>query len=166
MTAPSTPPHYFDFTAGGDDSMAFEAGARWVLEDFAQLPAREPRWLLDDDTGRRFDLRGIAAAPGEARLALAGEGLSVDLAFSHDPSGYVLVRGSVAGEEVLLGYIDRPWEEYDIWPAGAVFPARRTADAPGRIGKRLNWIVLDSRAWPALAPLANSAGFVLARAEE
>lgn len=167
MSAPKTPPHYWDLLTGADESMNPLEAVRWVLADLATVPARYPRWLLDDDSGREFTLQVLADGPGdELRLGLSAEGLSVDISCSRDASGYVRLVARVAGREVFVGYLDRPFEEYDIWPPGAAFAPRRTEEAPGRIGKRMSWIVLDSRAWPEIAPLANSAGFVLARAEE
>ena len=88
----------------------------------------------------------------------------------HTPSllNWLLILASMlsvelAGAEIWRGYIDRPYEELNIWQPGAVFPARRTQEAPGRIGKRLTWLVLDGNTWPALAPIVNDVGFLLAR---
>ncbi len=61
-------------------------------------------------------------------------------------------RCSIAGEEVLRAYVDRPYEEYEAHPAGAVFDEKRTVDPAARMGKKLSWLQLrvirTGRSWP------------------
>jgi hypothetical protein len=160
-TPPLTPPYYADLGLArpeGDDP----AGAsRFVINCMADVPALSPRWQIED--GPAFSLvRTRHERDLVTELAVPEIGVSV--VFDTHPSGYVRVTARRGGVDLIRAWLDRPYEEYDLWPSGAVFPERRTEDAPGRIGKRLSWIVLDSRVWPALAPLANEVGFVMARA--
>jgi hypothetical protein len=55
------------------------------------------------------------------------------------------------GASIFRAYLDRPYQEFELWPAGAA----KSDDSPGRMGKRRNWLSLDVEAWPALAPLAD-----------
>jgi len=79
-------------------------------------------------------------------------------------SGWLGVTARTGEREEFRAWLDRPYEEFEHWPPHAHIPPRRTTEAPGRIGKRLNWINLSAEAWPRLAPLANPSGFVVATA--
>ena len=59
--------------------------------------------------------------------------------------------------ELFRGYIELPYEDYEIWPphAGAA-----EGEAPGRIGKGTTWISFAASSWPILSLLANSEGGV------
>jgi hypothetical protein len=161
---PLTPPHYFDYTDpdGPQNNPLPEAG--WLLDRLVDAARADPRWIIDDDSGRTVDLVVIEHQRGQGgTVAITGGPVALLLRLAVDASGYVRAAVELAGTEIWRGYIDRPYEELDIWPPGAVFEPRRTVEAPGRIGKRLTWLVLDSRPWPALAPAVNDKGFLLAR---
>ena len=162
---PKTPPHYDDFTEPEDgpqnDAMA---SAAWLLDSLVHVAGYEPRWLIDDESGRMVEVKAISHVKQRSGvLSLRCGTLEARLNLAVDASGYVCATAELAGVEVFRGYIDRPYEELDIWPAGAEFAPRRTEEAPGRMGKRLSWLVLDSKAWPPIAPIANEVGFLLAR---
>lgn len=161
---PLTPPHYFDFTEpdGPQNNPLPEAG--WLLDRLVDAARADPHWLIDDDSGRTVDLAVTDHQPGQGgNVAITFGRVTLLLQLAVDPSGYVRAVVEQGGVEIWRGYLDRPYEELDIWPPRAVFEARRTTEAPGRMGKRLTWLVLDSKPWPALAPVANDAGFLLAR---
>ena len=161
---PQTPPHYFDFTDPDGPQNDPLPAAAWLLDNLVLAAGADPRWIFDDDSDRGVELAVIEHQPGQGgTIAITSGGVALLLSLAVDPSGYVRATVDHAGAEIWRGYIDRPYEELDIWPPGAVFPALRTVEAPGRIGKRLTWLVLDSRPWPALTPIVNNAGFLLAR---
>lgn len=161
---PQTPPHYFDFTDPDGPQNDPLSAAAWLLDNLVLAASADPRWLIDDDSGRGVELAVTDHQPGQGgTIAITSGEVALSLRLAVDPSGYLRAIVELAGAEIWRGYIDRPYEELDIWPPGAIFPALRTAEAPGRIGKRLTWLVLDQKPWPALTPIVNDAGFLLAR---
>ncbi|RUT30365.1 hypothetical protein EMQ25_13745 [Arsenicitalea aurantiaca] len=82
------------------------------------------------------------------------------LSFSRrpDPSGWVRIAVLVAGAEVFVGFMDHPYEEYELWPTNAPLP-EKGAEAPGRMSKHLWWLNLSATAWPVLADLAEEGWF-------
>lgn len=162
-TPPLTAPYYGDLALGWPEGEDPAEASRYVVDSLASVPKLSARWRLED--GPRFSLR-LANYEQYRRAELAVPEIDLRIVFETDPSGYVRVTGRREGEDLFRAWLDRPYEEYDLWPSGAEFPGRRTYDAPGRIGKRLSWIVLDTSVWPALAPLANEVGFIPARAED
>lgn len=162
---PKTPPHYDDFTEPEDGTQNdAQASAAWLLDLLVGVATHDPNWLIDDDSGRMVELKALSHEKQRSGVVSLRYGtMDIRLGFAVDASGYVCVTAELAAVEVFRGYIDRPYEELDIWPAGAEFAPRRTEEAPGRMGKRLTWLVLDGKVWPAIAPIANEAGFLLAR---
>ena len=162
---PLTPAYYGDLWTGKDEGLDPADESRNTVDDFAAMPSLLPRWVLDDEARGlpEFTLELVEHVPRQ-HAVLRGGGVLVRCAA--DASGYVLVTAERDGAELFRAFIDRPYEEYDLWPPGAVFPGRRSEEAPGRIGKRRSWVVLDTRTWPILAPLANEAGFVMLREVE
>ena len=161
---PQTPPHYFDFTDPDGPQNDPLPAAGWLVDSLVEAARVDPRWIIDDDSGRFVQLSVAAHHLGQGgTISITAGPVVLSLHLAVDPSGYVRAIVEQAGAEIWRGYVDRPYEELDVWPPGAVFAAMRTVDAPGRIGKRLTWLVLDSKPWPALAPIVNDAGFLLAR---
>ena len=161
---PQTPPHYFDYTEPDGPQNDPLPAAAWLLDSLVHAAIADPRWIVDDDSGPTVNLVVTEHQPGQGgTIAITSGPVALSLHLAVDPSGYVRATVELAGAQIWRGYIDRPYEELDIWPPDAVFPALRTQEAPGRIGKRLTWLVLDSRPWPALAPIVNDKGFLLAR---
>lgn len=64
-------------------------------------------------------------------------------------AGWVRVPVTLGGEEVFRGWLDRPYEEYHLWPDAAA--ASPHEDPPGRGGKRRNRVSLSAAAWPGLS---------------
>lgn len=159
-TPPVTPPYFGDLMLGRPEGEDPAEASRYAVDSIADVPHLSPLWRLED--GPSFTLR-LTTYERYRRAELELREIEVSIVFETDASGYVRVTGRRHGENLFRAWLDRPYEEYDLWPSGAEFPERRTYDAPGRIGKRLTWIVLDTRVWPALAPLANDAGFIQAR---
>lgn len=161
---PLTPPHHFDFTDPDGPQNAPLPAAAWLLDSIVLAARAEPHWIIDDASSRAVDLAVTEHQPGQGgTIAITSGPIALLLRLAVDASGYVRASVEHAGAEIWRGYIDRPYEELDIWPPAAVFEARRTTEAPGRVGKRLTWLVLDSKPWPALATIVNDKGFLLAR---
>lgn len=165
---PKTPPHYDDFTEPEDgpqnDAMA---SAAWLLDSLIHTATSEAHWLIDDESGRTVEVKAVSHDRLRSGVIALRHGLfQMELRLAVDVSGYVCATAELAGIEIFRGYIDRPYEELDIWPPGAEFAPRRTKEAPGRMGKRLSWLVLDSKVWPAIASIANEAGYLLARTRD
>lgn len=49
-------------------------------------------------------------------------------------------------------YAERVYEDWELWPAGSA----GMGDAPGQIGKRMQWAQIEAKAWPALDRLAGN----------
>lgn len=153
------PPSWFDGLTGGE--MPPEVAAALALDDFAGTLRLAPRWKLETGpggiltasirihrAGRRLDIL----------LELAGENL--EIALEPDPSGWLSITARGGVGEIFRARLDRPYEEYEFWPHGIAIPEPRSIEAPGRIGKRRDWINLSLAAWPHLARFANGAGVV------
>lgn len=132
---------------GQDDDPVLAAAA--YAEDFVRAIAHEPRWIA---TGGWEILPGQLSAKGGAhRVAFkatkaSGETVSGDVAFAPDASNWVRVEVFIGPFRVFLAYFDRVWEEFDLWPSGST----GDGEAPGRVGKRKNWVNLSAAAWPQL----------------
>ncbi len=125
-------------------------------------------WLIDNLAGdvESWPDRLVEGEPGlPARLALLSHesGRSVAAGFSAggargeiraeaDASGWVRVTARTEGGAVFRAWLDRPFEEYHLWPDDAAFSVHD--EPPGRMGKRRDWISLSAAAWPVLSPLA------------
>lgn len=139
---------------GDDPALA----AAWYAEDFPSRIAGEPRWLA---TGG-WEIAPVPAsstghsAPFTARRA--GVEVAGRVVFSPDPSHWVKVEVFLGAFRVFVAYMDRVWEEFELWPSGAT---EKTVDPPGRIGERLDWINLAPSAWPQLAPFAEEGWFAI-----
>jgi len=161
--APRTPPVWFDAATGGETPP--DIAARWVLDTVARSLRHAPAWLLE--TGAPGPVRlNLRSTRHPDRLIFAAHtargGLEITL--TSVASGWLGVTARTGEREEFRAWLDRPYEEFEHWPPHAHIPPRRTTEAPGRIGKRLNWINLSAEAWPRLAPLANPSGFVVATA--
>ena len=160
-TSPPVPPSWFDGMTGEEPPPRIAAAA--ALDDFADVLSNAPRWLLETGCGGAITLRVCAHRQGE-RLEVLAElaGECAQIALEPHVSGWLSIAAVCSGQEVFRAWLDRPYEEYELWPEGAAIPAGRTVDPPGRIGKRRNWINLSAAAWPQLARFANAAGIVAA----
>jgi len=101
----------------------------------------------------------LVASVGERA---AGQPLSVDFLVSRNgserdaalnlsvhPSGWIDARVSV-GSDSRHFFIERIYEEFEIWPPGS--PCAATDS--GRMGKRCGWVQLQAQHWPDLTFLA------------
>lgn len=111
----------------------------------------------------RFELVDLPrAAPDRLDAAFrawrddaSGHSVPVSLAISVHPSGWIEAAVNVGGGAPFLFYVERVYEEFDIWPAGSGCSVEET----GRMGKRCSWVQLKAGEWPELAALVED-GFI------
>lgn len=164
-TPPRFPPDFFDSLSGGQDSPA--DGAYGFAIDLHAAARYDPVWLIESAGNRPVRLTPIACSRAGAEVGFESEGVAGTIMLTPHASGWVKVVAAIDGRPVFTAFAEQVWEEYELYPAD--WPERETAsdrDAPGRIGKRRNWISLSSAAWPQLAPLASAFGHVNASPPE
>jgi hypothetical protein len=156
---PQFEPSYFDMATGGE--MPAADGCCEIIGALASTAKAFPEWVLESAGEACVALGPVESSGGRATISFAALGRRGEIALAPDPSGWVLVTCHIEGQERFRAYLDRVWEEYEFHPAGAANRPESDADAPGRMGKRRNWINIDMRLWPALEPLANRFGYVV-----
>lgn len=158
MTAPTRPACYFDGIFGRDEGGDPAEESGWLVDDLVSTVRTFPDWLVDD-VGIEIAISVLEHRPLK-RAVIGWEAAAANgtLEVSPDASGYVLVVGRLGELEVFRAYLDRPYEEYEMWPPEAT-PARHE-EGPGRMSKHRHWVSLRAAVWPVLAPLANAQGGV------
>ncbi|WP_417310054.1 hypothetical protein [Devosia sp.] len=160
MSPPKRPPSFFNALTGAPlagDAAQREAGN--LLDDLARDVGHGVAWDVDDDSGQRFALRVERHLPEQQlEIAVTGAGAVATLIVVPDDSGYLRIELVVGGKLLFTGYVEQIWEEFDIWPPDA--SAETGTEAPGRMGKRRNWLSLSVAGWPALAAIANAEGWL------
>ncbi|MCO5164346.1 MAG: hypothetical protein M9939_24970 [Mesorhizobium sp.] len=147
---------FIDPDRGDDPALA----AAWYAEDLAQHVAGEPTWRATGgwviEPGSAGRAGAVHSTPFVARHSASDATVEGRVALTPDPSHWVKVEVFLGAFRVFVAYLDKPWEEYDLWPSRAV---EKTDEVPGRIGKRRNWANLSAAAWPALAHVADQGWF-------
>lgn len=156
MSAPTRAPYYWDHGTSEEGYPPGEA-AGWLVDDMAWDARYSPDWKWG---AVEIDLSLVAHDKGKRSvISFSGGGVSGTVSFVPDPSGWVLVTAAIGGTEVFRGYMDRPWEMYEIWAPGAT--PGKDDEGPGHMGKKLAWVGLNPDFWPALLPLADAEGSVM-----
>jgi hypothetical protein len=155
LSPPTWRPSYHEAIYGREapDSLA---EARYIIEDMVSKANHFRDWTLDD-TGIAVTLSGE-----NGRIGFEANGITGEVALDIE-DGWVRAVATVGGREVFRGYVERHWEEYEVWPAGAT---DEKAEEPGRLGKHLMWASLNSVAWPGIAAIANVGGWVNVQHDE
>lgn len=157
-SAPEIPPYYFDSLGGREEGLEPQASARLLVDALAQTAETFPAWR-HDDLGAPIRLSVRSYLPGvRAVIGYETGGMDCEVEVSPHRSGWVVAVATIAGREVFRAYLHQPYEEYELWPAGA--QPLRDAEPPGRMSKRRLWISLQLSGWPELAGIANEAGWV------
>jgi len=157
MTAPKHAPWFCDAIGGTETTAphtALEMG--FAIDALASMAKTFPDWIIDwDEVPQPTVKLSILAHVPSQFLEIRAESTLGDCGIiaRPDPSGWVRITAWVAGNAVLEAYLDRPYEQYALWPPGADADPQ-VVDAPGSMSKRLWWLSLDSAAWPVLKPLA------------
>jgi hypothetical protein len=148
---------FVDSERGDDPALA----SGHYAADFARHIASEPRWRVTGGwevaPAAVTEAHGSHGAGFVARHEATGRSVDGLIAFTPDPSHWIKVEVFLDAERVFLAYMDRVWEEFDLWPSEAT--PEESDEAPGRIGKRRTWVNLSAVAWPVLAAL-DEEGFV------
>jgi hypothetical protein len=160
MASPARPPSFFNALTGDDtphpDSLREPA---LLIDDLAGDAKLWPNWLLDDDSQRMITLNVTEHVPEQkVVIAFTVGGLHGAVTAVPDPSGYLRLVVDANGAELLTAYVERIWEEYEIWPPGAT--AAPGEEAPGHMGKHRSWVSVSAKGWPSLAAVANSHGWL------
>jgi hypothetical protein len=158
MSAPARPPHYYGGVFGNEAGGRPEEESGWLVDDIASTAKMFPDWIAED-AGTAIGLRVLEHRPLQ-RVVVGWQAAAATgtVEARPDASGYVLVVARLGEREVFRAYLDRPYEEYEMWPPGAA--PERDEEGPGRMGKHRNWVSFRAAAWPILASLANAAGGV------
>ncbi len=151
---PIRPPHYFD----DNDQPATLGSARWLLSSLCGFARSAPLWR--DRDGRDIAVQVVRETDQDALITLKGA-IDGRIALSIDPS--LWVRADVYRGEVWFarGWIERCYEECEIWPDGAdgIIGPKVEDDPPGRISKRGYWIQFDTTQWPGYVSAERTIGF-------
>ena len=113
----------------------------------------EPEWTV---AGWRVSVAAMNREPGGAPFPIRFSAMKdcirhdVVLDMSVHPSGWIEARVTVGDHAPYSFFIERIYEELEIWPAGS--PCEATDS--GRMGKRCTWVQLEAAHWPDLAFLA------------
>ena len=147
--APSWPASYFDSFAPDGQGEPPELALRFLIDHFRTAVLLEPVWTLEgSDTPVHLSVISFQHMTMEVGFrAGVHEGV---ITFTADPSDWLRIEAAIAGQPVFLAFLDQPYEEHELWPANAT----KAPEGPGRMGKRRNWLSLDTEVWPALKPLA------------
>ena len=142
----------------GEDDPALASA--YYASDLAATIAREPLWLAD---GWQVTPGAVSADAGIHSVAFVArhEARSVEgrVSLSSDPSFWVKVEVHIDGARVFLAYMDRVWEEFELWPSGST--PERSDEPVGHIGKHQNWLSLKVAAWPQLSRLTGEEWFAV-----
>ncbi|AWB33408.1 hypothetical protein [Orrella marina] len=171
---PVLEPSWFNRLTGGLDRSATRA--REVIESIASQIEYQSRWCLETGPGGEITLKILSHDPRNSlTLAITLTNHELILAITPDPSGWLRITihpadAAKSDEPLFECWLDQPYEEFEFWP-GIHDPANTpslsgpTPIAPGRMGKRMNWISIEATAWPShsiIHRLSNSHGFVVA----
>lgn len=164
MSAPAKAPYYWDYGTT-EEGTPPEQGGPWLIDTLVSSAKTFEDWKVEER-----DLPVVVwpiathAETGAGRIGFGLNGVQGEITLTMDPIGWILAVAHIGGAEVFRGYVDRPWEQCDIWPAGAT-PAR-DEEGPGRIGKKQHWVGLSTEAWPQLQNIANGLDAIMFEIDE
>lgn len=128
-----------------------------LLCDFARLST-----IWKDRAGRDIAVSVERETPREALITLGGA-LEGRIELSIAPSLWVRADVYLSGAWFERGWIERCYEECEIWPDGAdgIVGPLVSDDPPGRISKRGYWVQFDTSQWPGYDCAERCIGFEL-----
>ena len=126
-----------------------------LLCDFAGL---SPVWK--DRAGRDIAVSVERETKQDAMITLSGA-LEGRIELSVAPSLWVRADVYLAGAWFGRGWIERCYEECEIWPdaSDGVIGPLVADDPPGRISKRGYWVQFDTSQWPGYESAERYVGF-------
>jgi hypothetical protein len=164
VSAPAKAPYYWDFGTS-EEGYPPAYGGPWYIDSMVGDAAVFEDWKIEGD-GSPVVVWPITKyeETGTGKIGFGAKGVQGEIALTMDPSGWILAVATIAGKEVFRGFIDRPWEQYDIWPVGAT--PERNEEGPGRIGKKRAWVALSTEAWPQLLSYAGGSEALIVEIDE
>lgn len=164
MSAPARQPHYYDMLGYEQDGLKAGPELAFLIDQVASTATTFPDWI-SEDLGIPLRLSLISNERGvRTVLSMRAAGHEATVTFSADPTGWMLIVGEHAGREAFRAYLDRPYEMFEFWPAGA--KPGPDEEGPGKVGKKIFWVGLHSTVWPALSSFANELGGVYFEIDE
>ena len=154
---PSPPiraPHFF-WDEDGPATLGSSEFLLGLLCDFARLSA-----IWKDRSERDVFVSVTRETKQEAIIALGGA-LQGRIELSVGPSLWVRADVYLGGAWFGRGWIERCYEECEIWPDGAdgIVGPLVSDDPPGRISKRGYWVQFDTTQWPGYESAERTIGF-------
>lgn len=152
---PRRPPFHHEPVAGEDHVVS----AQYTLDGLVMrlsivlefdAPFALADWLIHvgNQAARRYGEPFAATFLAEHRHT--GEKRPVRLDMSVHPSGWVEAVVTVEGLEARSFFIERIYEEFELWPPDSACEAIDS----GRMGKNASWVQLEAEHWPDFASLA------------
>jgi hypothetical protein len=113
--APATRPLWFDAATGGE-----ALPARWTVEDIARSLSPSAEWTLESLPSGTAPLV-LRPRLDDDRLILGARlgDRSVEITLTPDVSGWVRVTAAFNGSSAFCAFLDRPYEEFELWPPGS-----------------------------------------------
>ncbi len=151
---PIRAPHY----CWDEDGAATPGSAQFLLGLLCDFAGFSPVWK--DRAGRDIAVSVERETPREALITLGGA-LEGRIELSIAPSLWVRADVYLSGAWFGRGWIERCYEECEIWPDGAdgIVGPRVEDDPPGRISKRGYWVQFDTAQWPGHESAERYVGF-------
>lgn len=151
---PLRAPHFFD----DNDGPATLASARWLLSTLCRFASFSRLWR--DRAGRDVAVT-LARETEDAALISFSGALDGRIELSIAPSLWVRADVYLGEAWFARGWIERCYEECEIWPDGAagITGPNVEDDPPGRISKRGSWIQFDTAQWPSYESPMRFIGF-------
>ncbi len=151
---PIRAPHY----VWDDDGPATLGSAQFLLGMLCDFAGRWPVWR--DRAGREVAVSLERETDTEGLIRLGGA-LEGRIELSVDPSLWVRADVWLGGAWFGRGWVERCYEEFEIWPDGAdgIVGPLVSDDPPGRISKRGYWLQFDTSQWPGYESAERFIGF-------
>lgn len=155
-TPPVRPPHYF----WDEEGPATLGSAQFLLGLLCDFAGLSPVWK--DRAGREIVVSVAHETKQDALITLRGA-LEGRIELSVAPSLWVRAEVYLGGAWFGRGWIERCYEECEIWPDGSdgVVGPLVADDPPGRISKRGYWLQFDTSQWPGYVSAERYVGFEL-----
>ena len=151
---PIRAPHFF-WDADGPATLGSAEFLLGLLCDFARLSI-----IWKDRAGRDVVVSVTQETKQQAIITLGGA-LEGRIELSVAPSLWVRADLYIGGAWFGRGWIERCYEECEIWPDGAdgIVGPLVSDDPPGRISKRGYWVQFDTTQWPGFESEERTIGF-------
>lgn len=140
------PPIRAPYLVWDNDGPATLASAQALLSLLCRFATLSPIWR--DRAGRDIAVNLARETPQDSLIVLSGA-ISGRIELSIAPSLWVRADFYRGDEWFGRGWIERCYEECEIWPdaADGVIGSKVEDDPPGRISKRGYWLQFDTSQW-------------------